>query len=868
MSDSNQKAEGSQVWSIPGRKDQKIRPRRPTNSSHHVHLNIALGHIQVGQKFGNRFEILECIGRGGMSVVYRARDHHRGHDVALKFLSPTLLQDRVTIEKFKEEAKIASRLAHPGIVKVFDVYQDQDIHFLAMELLEGETLRDWLIRTSQKGDNPGLGEVNRVLQSVCDALIYAHESTVHCDLKPENIAIVGSFDIKLMDFGLAQIMRPINSTIQRESVNQISAGTPYYMAPEQLALKGKVDAKADQYSLAVIAYEMLTGDLPLGVSASLVEKRPDLPLNFTSSIDRALNHSPSKRFASISDFASALNYGARPEGVIGTIRRRWKTANKLIKSCAIISFCTLLFIPLSIGLKNYIKIRNERVGIWNDRTMSAQSSLNQIREKTRSLITEKGILDRKLEIESAVNSDKELYSIDWLQTSNQWNAASLVCDWIEPRLNPDGYWSVLEDLLESGREAIADGAYPKAEIILNRFENESEKAQFKISNIRAIVSLKESIERHLKARENLTQTQGYPALKIERPDLDFLVSDDWTEHIKSMREDAALLKADMDEIFQARVEAYKKSKLHWEQIFPDELGPPDLSFLIDVDGMRKRASETFENERFDEALDLLNRATNTYDRWALEVIECRKSSQSSWDKAEKRIEAMGMRFVKIDNIYWSIWETRIMDFARWVSENPEVSHLILSQLELPPERVGPTHPLTGLDRRTVSGLATWFGYQMDFLGRPLGTLPTQKDWESLWISEDLKGKYKFGIIPVEVQDRLLVYRDYYLDNKIEPFKYLQPVGSKAPSPHGLFDLEGNAWEWSASDLILNRAESNNGEPLKWMVHGGGYFGQHRFNQYEPPRKNAVFITRPEAIGFRIVLSPTPSLEKLAEVQNN
>ena len=86
----------------------------------------------------------------------------------------------------------------------------------------------------------------------------------------------------------------------------------------------------------------------------------------------------------------------------------------------------------------------------------------------------------------------------------------------------------------------------------------------------------------------------------------------------------------------------------------------------------------------------------------------------------------------------------------------------------------------------------------------------------------------------------------------------------APSPHGLFDLEGNAWEWSSSDLLLRREESHNQEILKWMLHGGGYFGQHRFNEFEPPRDNAVFITRPEAIGFRIILQRNATIDKVAK----
>ena len=121
-----------------------------------------------------------------------------------------------------------------------------------------------------------------------------------------------------------------------------------------------------------------------------------------------------------------------------------------------------------------------------------------------------------------------------------------------------------------------------------------------------------------------------------------------------------------------------------------------------------------------------------------------------------------------------------------------------------------------------------------------------------------------GIAREESPERLIVLRDYYLDLEVKPESYLKPVGIESASLHGLFDLEGNAWEWSSSDLILSRNESNNQETLKWMLHGGGYFGQHRFNAFEPPRENAVFITRPEAIGLRIILKGNPTIDKGAK----
>ena len=205
-----------------------------------------------------------------------------------------------------------------------------------------------------------------------------------------------------------------------------------------------------------------------------------------------------------------------------------------------------------------------------------------------------------------------------------------------------------------------------------------------------------------------------------------------------------------------------------------------------------------------------------------------------------------------------------MDFARWLAYNREIEPLIMSQIKIDPERIGPTYPVTGLDRRTAHSIAVWFGYQMAHLSRPKSELPTREHWEDLWISEGLRNDYQFGIVPEENPDRIIVIRDYYLDPEVQPETYLKPVGFGTSSPHGLFDLEGNAWEWSASDLPLTRNESFNQETLKWILHGGGFFGQHRFSSFEPPRENTVFITRPEAIGFRIVLQGNAVIDQVAK----
>ena len=397
-------------------------------------------------------------------------------------------------------------------------------------------------------------------------------------------------------------------------------------------------------------------------------------------------------------------------------------------------------------------------------------------------------------------------------------------------------------------------------MLFERLDQEMGRTTNMVSTIREAHRLRDSILR-LKAIPEAATPDSLRIPNVKEPSLAFLDSDSWLTGIQSLKKQEAILRKGRERIFREQWKLFKEAEQGWVHLFPDSIGPPDLRFLLDVPKLKNQAQSLFQVEEYSPAMDRLKQATRVYQRWADEVTSQRLHARESWEQAQHRIKAFDMRFIKVNRIYWSIWETRIMDFARWLSDNQEIAPLTLNQLTFQPDRMGPTHPITGLDRRTASGISIWFGHQMDEWGRPLGSLPEEDDWEQLWQSENLGGDYRYGIVPVEDPARLVVYQDYYLDQGIEAADFLRPAGSGVPSLHGLFDLQSNAWEWSASDLILDRRESNNQEPVKWKLHGGGYFGQHRFNEFEPPRENAVFITRPQAIGLRIVLTPNKTISR-------
>ena len=251
-----------------------------------------------------RYQIKEQVGAGGMGAVFRAFDKNRDEDIAIKVLLPQLTKHERARERFLNEARLSSKLSHPNIVNVFDVQNDGDLYYLTMELLEGQDLRQVMENQKLARQQFEVEEVKEIVAAVSEGLGHAHEVTVHRDIKPENIWMGDDGKIKLMDFGIAQLQ----STTQRTKTNA-AMGTAYYMAPEQLKGRSDIDGRADQYAVAVLAYELLTGEVPAGAIEPVQDLRGDTPKGMALGIMQALSPRAENRFASISAFNQALQSG-------------------------------------------------------------------------------------------------------------------------------------------------------------------------------------------------------------------------------------------------------------------------------------------------------------------------------------------------------------------------------------------------------------------------------------------------------------------------------------------------------------------------------------------------------------------------------
>lgn len=274
----------------------------------------------VGRVIGNRYEIIEKIGEGGMATVYKAKCNILKRYVAVKVLRDEFTTDEEFIKRFNTEAQAAASLTHPNIVSIYDVGHEENIYYIVMELVQGKTLKEMI---NEDGALPWKWALNVSIQ-VASALEMAHKNNiVHRDIKPHNIIITEDGIAKVTDFGIAKAVS--NSTITAFGT---TIGSVHYFSPEH-ARGGYTDAKSDLYSLGVVMYEMLTGrvpfdaDTPVSVALKHMQEKPVEPIKLNPTIPYAVNKiimkamekDPNERYQSATEMLKDLSMALKnPEG--------------------------------------------------------------------------------------------------------------------------------------------------------------------------------------------------------------------------------------------------------------------------------------------------------------------------------------------------------------------------------------------------------------------------------------------------------------------------------------------------------------------------------------------------------------------------
>jgi serine/threonine-protein kinase len=269
----------------------------------------------IGKTIGGRYQIVELLGQGGMSAVYKANDPNLRRVVAVKLIHSHLSSDPKFVMRFEEEAAAVAQLRHPNIIQVYDFSNDDDTYYIVFEFVPGESLQQRLERLNDAGRSMPVDEAIKITASIADALDYAHErGLIHRDIKPANVMLNVLGEAILMDFGIVKIVGGDTHTATGAVM-----GTARYMSPEQI--KGqRVDARTDIYALGTALFEMLGGRPPFEADSAMTlmmmhvndpvpdvrQLRPEVPVQVVSVINKALAKDRDARFATAGQMAAAL----------------------------------------------------------------------------------------------------------------------------------------------------------------------------------------------------------------------------------------------------------------------------------------------------------------------------------------------------------------------------------------------------------------------------------------------------------------------------------------------------------------------------------------------------------------------------------
>lgn len=265
--------------------------------------------LSTGTILANRYEILEKIGTGGMSDVYKALDHSLGREVAIKVLKAEFSQDSTFVSKFRAEAQSAAVLEHPNIVNIYDVGSEDGLYYIVMEYVEGITLKNYIATKGRLGYNEAISIAIQVAKGIEAA---HNKGIVHQDIKPQNIIISKDGKVKVTDFGIARAAT--SNTIHADMM-----GSVHYISPEQ-ARNGFVTYSSDIYSLGIVMYEMVTGRVPFDGDTTVAiaiqhiqspitppeQYAPGLPIAVSRIIQKCTMKSPERRYESVSALLADL----------------------------------------------------------------------------------------------------------------------------------------------------------------------------------------------------------------------------------------------------------------------------------------------------------------------------------------------------------------------------------------------------------------------------------------------------------------------------------------------------------------------------------------------------------------------------------
>lgn len=370
--------------------------------------------FQPGQLLTNRYEIQELIGKSSIDTAYRALDKNNNTVIAVKILLPVLTQNELALERFLKEAKISASLSHPHIANIYDVQNEGKLYFITMELLEGESLAQLMQTRHQQQHAFSENELLVLMQQLIAALSYAHQYTIHGEIKPENIWINKEGNYKLTDFGLVQLQN-ISERIQ----NCSDISTVYYMAPEQIKSTDDIDLRADIYALGIMLYHLATGKVPAGLIKPLQEKRPDLSASFCAAVMQCMEPEVEDRPQTVIALFDLLQQQTEDNNdlsvSVSTLGKNSKS-NKLIMVAMIAA--TIIAIGSLLVIMSQDKSLSATTNLVEQQKIEATKLLGQIESLKKRLDNSVAKLDRDVS-EARRNNSQQLNTLQSWQENSQ-----------------------------------------------------------------------------------------------------------------------------------------------------------------------------------------------------------------------------------------------------------------------------------------------------------------------------------------------------------------------------------------------------------------------------------------------------------------
>ena len=588
----------------------------------------------VGTVLAERFKLIRYIGAGSVGGGYEAYDSNRSSTLALKIFYPTLVAKSETRESLLRAVKLNSSLNIPSVVCVYETYQDDSLVWFTMELVEGRTLEQMLLERKVTGDLVRTDEVNELMQQLLAILESTSSQTHHFGLKPRNIVIDSDGRLRLMDFGYQMCIER-----SRASYSSLVLSTVCYQAPEVIQGEEIVDSRADQFSVAAIAYEMLSGVSPQGMGPKLSDLRRDVNRSLEDCLSRALSTRAEDRFSSIAQFAKSLRLSLETMSLPNSIFRGFLLGLVILGLWVAGAF---VLPDSSIGRSlrslfrrdSFSAVLDQATVLWNRTAIQIDRNANEfaatIEWLERDGIALETIKDRRL-------SEPSTSFLAWLHESTVHEHSDRAMD-----------------VLVSARRDLDQG---RPEQAINRLERIYE----------TVVNVSDEIGRRRLYMEKAVEARDL-AIGLRNLEDDDGILQDWIDLLPGKRADwnqfdstsmtnlynyTISCRARAERNLAGSLDAALRSRAAFRvrigeySVFPIHLNDPNR--------LMHEASQLSKASSWGEKKALYVKASQLWERWGEEIEGLPKG-----DPAMGYENSLGMKFVPIaDRISMSIFETRV-----------------------------------------------------------------------------------------------------------------------------------------------------------------------------------------------------------------